>query len=332
MKNKKWIIILACVWIFSFALGAAGAVSFTEDEAADDPMAGGKDRLIGVFITTEHLDLFDFESYLQDNADKVLSGGEISPSDSAPYQGRLYASLVNDPWTNQETGETVTMKKYVFDGVEGISYYAARFTDEHGSYWGTGGDEAISDGHTALHTTDAGDSIELKGTIYVSTARGSHTFYYNPVYQTAAGEVYLMTGQGMSHGGVLSPGMSGTHTLKEEQTVTIDGESETVRSSIEVSTSFMDTPIATSVIQFGRDGSVVSKADYAAGELPSAITTGAETEYIITETHMKSASGGEETVIRELFQREDESLSAFYCREDGICIKQYCTLIWLDLG
>ena len=97
MKNKIGIIILACVLVVSFILGVTGAVTFAKDEPADNTDGTSKDRLIGVFITTEHLDLFDFESYFQDNANKVMSGGEISSSDSAPYQGKLYAILVDDP-------------------------------------------------------------------------------------------------------------------------------------------------------------------------------------------------------------------------------------------
>lgn len=92
MKNKLGIIILACVLVAAFILGATGAVTFAKDEPTENSDSASKDRLIGVFITTEHLDLFDFESYFQDNANKVLSGGEISSSDSAPFQGRLYAT------------------------------------------------------------------------------------------------------------------------------------------------------------------------------------------------------------------------------------------------
>lgn len=328
MKNKIGIIILACVLVASFVLGSTGAVTFAKDEPTNNPDGTSKDRLIGVYITTEYLDLFDFEGYFQDNADKVLSGGEISSSDSAPYEGKLYATLVDDPYTNPETGETRTTKKYVFEGIDGIAYFSARYTDDSGiEYWGAGGDDAISDAHTSFHSTDAGDSIDMKGTIYVSVAKGSNVFYYNPVYQTATGEVYLMSGQGMSHGGELSTGMSSSQTLKEEQTVTIDGKSETISSSIEVSTCFMDTPIGTSVIQFDKDGNIVSKADYAAGDLPSKITTSSDTEYIIVETHMKSKDG-KETVTRELFQPDSESLFAFSCREDGICIKQHCSIVW----
>lgn len=328
MKNKIGMIILACVLAVSFVLGATGAVTFATDEPTDNTGDASKDRLIGVFITTEYLDLFDSESYVKDNADKVLSGGELGSSDSAQYQGKLYAILVDEPYTDPETGETATTKKFVFDGIEGISYFAARYTDESGTqYLGAGDDDAIYDAHTGLHYTDAGDGIDMKGTIYVSASKGYDVFYCNPVYQTAAGEVYLVSGQGVSYGGELSAGMSGSQALKEEQTVTIDGKSETVSSSIEVSICFMDTPIGTSILQFDRDGSIVARADYAAGALPAEITASPDTEYIIAETRMSSADG-KETVTRELFRQDDESLYAFFCREDGICIKQYCSIAW----
>lgn len=328
MKNKIGMIILACVLAVSFVLGATGAVTFAKDEPTDNTGNASKDRLIGVFITTEHLDLFDSESYVKDNADKVLSGGEIGSSDRARYQGRLYAKLVDEPYTDPETGETATTKKFVFDGIEGISYFAARYTDENGTqYLGTGDDDAISDAHTGLHYTDAGDGIDMKGTIYVSASKGSDVFYCNPVYQTSSGEVYLVSGQGVSYGGELSAGMSGSQALKEEQTVTIDGKSETVSSSIEVSICFMDTPIGVSILQFDRDGSIVAREDHAAGALPAEITASPDTEYIIAETRMSSADG-KETVTRELFRQDDETLYAFFCREDGICIKQYCSIAW----
>ena len=121
--------------------------------------------------------------------------------------------------------------------------------------------------------------------------------------------------------------MSSSQAIKEEQTVTIDGESTTISSNIEVSTCFMDTPIGTSVLQFDEDGNIISSEYYVAGDLPFAITTRSDTEYIIVETHMKSRDG-KETVTRELFQPDDESLFAFSCRDDGICIKQYCSIVW----
>ena len=89
----------------------------------------------------------------------------------------------------------------------------------------------------------------------------------------------------------------------------------------------MDTPIGADVIQFDEDGNIISREYYVAGDLPFEITTSSDTEYIIVETHMKSRDG-KETVTRELFQPDDESLFTFSCRDDGICIKQYCSIVW----
>ena len=152
----------------------------------------------------------------------------------------------------------------------------------------------------------------------------------SPVRRTEPSQITIlspMSGQGMGHDGELSTGMSSSQALKEEQTVTIDGESTTISSNIEVSTCFMDTPIGAGVIQFDEDGNIISREYYVAGDLPFKITTSSDTEYIIVETHMKSRDG-KETVTRELFQPNDESLFAFSCRDDGICIKQYCSIVW----
>lgn len=152
----------------------------------------------------------------------------------------------------------------------------------------------------------------------------------SPVRRTEPSQITIlspMSGQGMGHDGELSTGMSSSQTLKEEQTVTIDGESTTISSNIEVSICSMDTPIGACVIQFDEDGNIISREYYVAGDLPFEITTRSDTEYIIVETHMKSRDG-KETVTRELFQPDDESLFAFSCRDDGICIKQYCSIVW----
>lgn len=326
MKNRVARIILACVLLASFALGATGTVTFAKEETQSVGDAD-KDRLIGVFITMDHLDLFDFESYFNDHADKLLSGGEISQSDSAPYEGRLYATLVDDPYTNPNTGETTTTKRYSFEGVEGIGCFVAWYADEHGAFWTTNGDEAISDGQMGITSTDAGDSIDLRGTVYISVAKGPDALYYNPVYQAPTGEVYLTAGVGMSYGGAIVAGMGGSHSMKDEQTVTVNGKRETISTNIEVSVSYMDTPTGTSVLQFAPDGSVIASQSYEPGAFPDSLTAEPETAYLIVETGMRSAEGAE-TVSRELFQPDDESLFAFVCREDGICVKQYGSLAW----
>ncbi len=328
MKTKKIMIIFTCVLLACFALGAADVLKLA-DTSTSEENTNDKDRLIGVFVTTEHLDLFDIEGYFNDHANQILSGGEISESESAEYEGRLYATLIEKPYTNEQTGETTMTMEYVFEGVEGISYYCALFSDEAGSYHGASGDEAISDGHTAINSTDAGDSISLEGTIYVSTIGGPSAFYYNPVYQTPQGEVYAVTGQGMSYGGDITAGMSGSQELKDEMSTTTGDETETVSSNVKTTVCFMDAPTGVTVIQLNRESKVLAADEYAPGTLPETLTVEPDTEYIVVETHTTGADRSE-TTMREMFQPGDDSLFAFYCRDDGICIKQYCGIKWND--
>ena len=326
MKNRTLFAILACALVVSFALGATGAISLAKEETAS-ANDFEKGRLIGVLITKECLDLFDAERYFADNPGQALPEGEILRSDSAPYQGRLYAVLTDDSYVHPQTGETMTTKKYVFEDAEGMAYFCAKYADESGTYWGTGGDDAISGAHTAIHSSDAGDSIDLKGTIYVSTSADDSTFYFNPVYQTSTGEVYAMSGQGISNGGERVAGMSCSQTMSDEQTIALDGRSETVRTSVEVSICYMDTPESIRILQFDRSGCILSTQEYAAGDLPPALDAQANAEYIIVETRMKAANGAQ-SIERELLQPEDDSLSAFWRREDGICVEQYCSVAW----
>lgn len=313
MKTKILLTAFAGILLAAFALGATGTVQLAGDEIAKT----GQDRLIGVFITTESLDLFDFEGYMLDHADTLPSGGEISGADAAAYQNRLYATLVL----------TGGRPQYVFDGVDGICFFSASYTDTAGTYTGVSGDDAVSDGHTALRSTDAGEDLSLEGTIYASTSGGPPLFYTNPVYQTESGEVYAVSGQGMSYGGTITSGMSGTHTLSETQTVTVDGESKTVRSDVAITFSYMDPPTNISVVQLDSAHHAVSVQEYAPGSLPDSLVTEPNTAYLLVETRRKAADGTE-SVTRELAQPQDTDLFAFFCREDGICVKQYCSLEW----
>lgn len=326
MKANRLIIIFSCVLLACFALGVTDVIKLAGAPASGESTAV-KDRLIGVFITKAPLDLFDMESYFNDHANEILSGSEISKAESAAYEGRLYATLVEKPYTSEDTGKTSVVKEYAFEGVEGISYYCALFSDEAGSYHGASGDEAIADGHTAINATDAGDSISLEGTIYVSTSSRLTSFYYNPIYQTPQGQVYAAAGQGVSYGGDLIARMSGTQELKEEMSTTVGDETEMVSSNIKMTMCYMDAPTGVTVIQFDGESKVLSNEAYAPGELPETLSVASDAEYIVVETRT-IGTDRTETITRELFQPDDTSLFAFYCREDGICVKQYCRIAW----
>lgn len=289
----------------------------------DGETASSGDRLIGVLVTKEYLDLFDFEAYFQDHTSELLQGGDHVVEDTQPYEGRLYATMTTETKTNEDGG-TVTLQKYVFEGVEGSSYFVYSVSEEDGpGYTATESGEEISDGHTNLSYSDQEEAMDLEATIYYAPQDGEDviSFYFNPVYQTADGQVYAMSGSGTSTN-VDGAGVSFGHTLREENTETENGVSKTWRSSVKVTVESVDPPERITVLQMGEDHQIVSETAYEPGSLPEAMTLPAEIAYLLVETH----TGG--TVKRELVDRDTETLTTFRCRDDGICVKQTTTLTW----
>jgi hypothetical protein len=319
-------IITACVLFAAFIMGLAGfALALPEtSEGAEE------DKLIGVFITTEYLDLFDMEGYLNNNLGKMAGGGEITmDGGGAEYQGRLYAVLKDRALTNEDTGEVVTTKEYAFEEAAGYCYFFSTMSNEDGTYRAAGSDEAISDGHTAISVTDEGESITLDGTIYVVPTAGHGTYFMNPVYQSADGRVYAMSGSGVSF--VESGSAEGTacsQTLNATSTVTENGESKTYSISVKISFSVIYAPRRITLLQFGSDGDVLSRDEYLPGALPETISPEQGCSYIVLESHKTSPEAGE-AVTRTLYQKNDETLESFYGREDGVCVKQFTALNWM---
>ena len=50
-----------------------------------EELPSGRDRLIGVFVTPEHLDLFNAEAFFNDHVNEILEGKEIK-GDTSAYQ------------------------------------------------------------------------------------------------------------------------------------------------------------------------------------------------------------------------------------------------------
>ena len=110
---------LSIVLILTLALALSGCSMLSEDTApAQD------DRLVGIYITTEYIDTFDFEAYFAANAAELVEsgGGEISSEDAAKYTERIYAE--------------VTDGKASFP-IDGIPFIAAHFEDGGESYVGS---------------------------------------------------------------------------------------------------------------------------------------------------------------------------------------------------
>lgn len=296
-------------------------------QLAQETAVKQQERLIGVFVTTEYLDLFDMEGYLTANLDKLSPGGNlVLDGKDSRYEGRLYAELVPQILTDEETGATEEVQEFVFREVEGISYFAATMpaTEERESFISTVSDEAISDGHTALNYGDDEEQINLRATIYLADGYNGKTYYTNPVYQSADGKVYAVTGSGFTAGDENSTGGIFTTKLTESITTEENGKSKIKTTSIELSLAGMNCPEKIRVLQMDQHSRVIFQEEYDPGQLPERLTPQQETAYIIVE----SISADQPS--RSIYDAGSEGMETFYGREDGICHKQWTELVWLE--
>lgn len=267
---------------------------------------------------------------LNDNINKLTDGGEIIlDGNNNKYQGRLYATLKTRVLTEENTGNTMNTREFVFDSVDGIAYFAATVpaTEDEDSFITSGTDEGISDGHSGYSYGDEEDSITLEGTIYGAIGNADNTFYINPVFQSADGSVYATVGNGYIMNGVQGEGVVYSTTLAETTTDTGNGKSKSRSISIKISLSMMFAPEKISIIQMNQDSTIISQNEYASDEIPETLTMEMDTAYLIVETY-KYDFEGNLVVTRSLYDRDKATIDTFYCRDDGICIKKWVQINW----
>lgn len=320
MKHKM--MIAMCCILLLYAL--TGCQLALENAGAD----AYEDRLIGIFVTTEHLDLFDMEGYLNDNLKSLQGGNIIVDGDTQNYQGRLYAILTARTFTNEETGETSKTEDYVFP-IDGISYFAATVPAAEGrdSYITSISDPAISNGRMGVNYGDETTSTTLEGTIYVSPTGRDFTYYFNPVYQSADGNVYVTTGQRISSSGMVSEGTLMSQTMDAATTVTENGKAKAESISIKLSINVMFSPEKTVILQMDTNSSLLSRTEYAPGAIPKVFMPEVNTTYFIVETYKRDDTGSLK-ISREIYGRDDENTETFFVRADGICVEHWTQIKW----
>jgi len=264
-------------------------------------MGSYEDELIGVLITQDYLDI----------------------------PGRLYADIFTVISTNEETGDVYEAEKFVFSKLTGIPYFSPVIAanGEHESYTTTMSDDAISNGHIHINIGDDHNSKTMTGTIFITPSGTGHTFYFNPVYQSADGSVFTEPGDAISMSGVTAIGSAMSKTLDVVTSVTENGVTKTNSFSISISISIIPTPEKINILQMSAENVLVSQADYKPGEVPENYSPKTDTAYIIVETHSRDKDSSD-ILTREIFDRGDEYFETFYARADGVCIKLWTQLIW----
>lgn len=264
---------LAIALIFALALMLPGCSLLREDgEPAD------ADRLVGVYITENYIDSFDFEAYVQDNASSLSGGsGEISREDAAKYTRRIYAEITD--------GKTSFP-------IEGIAFIAARYEKDGESYTGSDYGDKLADVHLSINVSDDMETTVLTGKLFADSGAGHMSAYCNPVYQQADGRVYLVPGEGVS----ANMG-SMTHSLSESCESAKKGErGYGMDITLEVEGRRPSEKLA--VLLYSAEGALLSRTEYAPEEMPEEISA-AGAAWAVFEDYTADYSG-EPQVIRQL--------------------------------
>lgn len=263
---------LAIALIFALALMLPGCSLLREDgEPAD------ADRLVGVYITENYIDSFDFEAYVQDNASSLSGSGEISREDAAKYTRRIYAEITD--------GKTSFP-------IEGIAFIAARYEKDGESYNGSDYGDKLADVHLSINVSDDMETTVLTGKLFADSGAGHMSAYCNPVYQQADGRVYLVPGEGMS----ANMG-SMTHSLSESCESAKKGErGYGMDITLEVEGRRPSEKLA--VLLYSAEGALLSRTEYAPEEMPEEISAEGAA-WAVFEDYTADYSG-EPQVIRQL--------------------------------
>lgn len=264
---------LAIALIFALALMLPGCSLLREEgEPAD------ADRLVGVYITENYIDSFDFEAYVQDNASSLSGGsGEISREDAAKYTRRIYAEITD--------GKTSFP-------IEGIAFIAARYEKDGESCTGSDYGDKLADVHLSINVSDDMETTVLTGKLFADSGAGHMSAYCNPVYQQADGRVYLVPGEGVS----ANMG-SMTHSLSESCESAKKGErGYGMDITLEVEGRRPSEKLA--VLLYSAEGALLSRTEYAPEEMPEEISAEGAA-WAVFEDYTADYSG-EPQVIRQL--------------------------------
>ena len=326
MKRKLKLCILSIVMILLSGL-LSGCSLAKEDagESADGMEEKNADRLVGVFLTTEYLDLFDMEGYLEDNIDQIVDGGNIAIEDASKYNDRLYGTIDKHGYTEAKDCEYWEIR---FAELEGIPFFYSEWQEDGQEPFSMlmSGDE-ICDVTQHLNVTDGGESVKLTGTIYALVNKNAESigFYVNPVYMTEDGRYYAVSGMGHYQSGVLEG--SHTVTIEEEMVKTENGEKEVYGGSVELTVSLVASEPKEIRLQYMNERlDVVHTESFASGTLPSQINLVEGTTCIVVETEWEDGS-----VTRELLEPvndENTTLETFYKVNETALGKQYSEIIW----
>ena len=263
-----------------------------------------QDKLVGVFVTFEHLDLeFDMEGWLNDHAWELEDGEEIvlDYGEGMEYNGKLYARVTDQGWD--------------FPGHEGVILGQMWDVD----HWKGFATEGIQDIVTRVNSTDTLDGIQEEGTIYVPADTKDFIFYYNPVYMSADGTYYAVQGDSFhSESGVYGMSQSVKCELKE----TSNGKETVYSAEYTVHVEGVARAEQVVLVQMSADHMELDRAEYLPDQMPESVTPATDAAYLIVEEY----ADGE--VTRTLCQPGGDPIQVFCQEEHVYCLPRFTEILW----
>lgn len=301
-KKRWWILALALCMILS-------GCSLAQQE---DSRTSSADPMVGVLVTLQPLDLFDFESYVNDNAGTILRGGEISQADAVRYQNCLFAKWDDDA------------QAYVFPQTQGYVLLNTRRQDEHGEYENLQTDDVFCHTRTALSYTDEEARHDFSSTLYAASKSGaSCAFFVNPIFQTADGRVYAQGGTGVSTNTDDGSRASMSKTLSQTTQQAENGETTARTFHCEITMQLTPAPTGAEVFWMTAQDGILQRETYAPGQFPAALDA-QEAEFLLVIEHFADGSSTQ-TVFNAASTTSPGALRA---AEGNLLAYQTATVTW----
>lgn len=323
MKIKGILIIYGILLLGAFSAGVTGLIKPNKSARGEGMDAG--DRLVGMLVTWEPLRYEGGGWLLEGQVSEMIKNGfdqedtiNLGPNDYGLQENRLYAKRIDTKWTDSESGEEYVNWEYVFENVEGLSFFHYDVNDGIHSYGASKVDHGFSQVSQGLQVNGdtSAQSHSLEGTLYLSSQFEKEYLYINPVYQSSQGEVYALPGN------CYRLGVDGELPLWFNLNVALKEEMEDYASETRVKVAVMARPEKIVVLQYGADHGLLGKKEYEPGTLPEEFDTLKGTQFIVVETISEEGSSF------ELFQKGDSFIGAFYATEQGLCVQQSSQVNW----
>lgn len=309
--NKKTII--ACL-VFVLLLNLCGCQLAKPGEGDSSK----SDRLVGVFITTEYLDLLDaevaFEEYLKNNAGNI-SDGETITFDTNHQHNRVYATFIEEPYQDED-GEYHFSNNYEFVGLDGIALATYQIQNGEESYYTS----SVGDGICDVHMKSRGEDQGISGTIWMAKKSGESIFYMNPIYQTSDGRVYLVSGTGLHVSSDV--GCRTSKKIEEKATTTENGETYSYTFAAEVFIDFVEPAQTVTIIQMNENDEEIKRETFQVDNLPKQLVPGDDIAYLIV------SSESDDGVNRQINQPGEDKIEVFAQLNEQICIKELIIINW----